>query len=158
MTYTTDAFSFLEKQHGYKLKLTNIENIEYFPDAEAVVKYVSSNIEIEVFWYFASAVVGVVFIELKNGDFPSGKLNIVNLINLYSLLGYLNQGKDNTMLLKDTQSITISKIKKREKIINENMKGVLENLAEAVRTNAIDIITGDTTIFAAVQKYQIGLM
>jgi len=36
------------------------------------------------------------------------------------------------------------------------MKGVLENLAQAVRTYEIDIITGDTTLFPAVQKYQIG--
>jgi hypothetical protein len=155
---TVETFKFLEVEYGYRMVSKEIENKNYFPDAEAVVRYADSRIGIEVFWYFASSIIGVAFIKLQNGRFPDGKSKDALVINLHALAGYLSQGKDKMFLLKDPSSTTFAKIKKREKIINENMKGVLENLAEGVRKYALDIISGDTSLFRKVKQYQMEII
>lgn len=149
----TKAFSFLENEYGFIVS-TDLQSPNYFPDSEAVVSYYSSKIGIKVFWYFASAVIGVAFAELEDGKFPNNQSKDISIINIYALVDVINQGKDDTFLLKDISDTTISKIKRREKIINEDMRGVLDNLSRVVKKYAINIINGDTSIFPVVKKYQ----
>jgi hypothetical protein len=152
---TIEQFRFLENKNGFKVIVSGIENGNYFPDSEAVVKYVSSKVEIKVFWYFASAVIGVVFVELKDGKYPNNKVEEAKTINLYSLVNFLFPGENELFLLKDTNLVTMPKIKKREKIINDNMHEVISNLSLAVKKYASTILLGDTSIFDDVMKYQV---
>lgn len=153
----TKTFSFLENEYGYNVSM-DFENRSHFIDSEAVVSYYSSKVGIKVFWYFASAVIGVTFAELINGKFPDNHSKDISIINIYALVDFVSQGKDDIFLLKDTSIATIPKIKKREKIINENMTGVLENLSIGVKKYAMDIVDGDTAIFPLIKKHQVELM
>jgi hypothetical protein len=153
----TSVFDFLEKEYGYKITTSGIENEHYFPDAQVTIKYANSMLAIEVFWYFASAMIGIAFIKLQNGKFPENSKD-ASIINLYALAGFLSQGKEDMFVLKDIYDSTFPKIKKREKIINEKMVEVLENLALGVKKYALGIISGDTSCFPEVQKYQMDLI
>jgi hypothetical protein len=84
---TVETFKFLEVEYGYRMVSKEIENKNYFPDAEAVVRYADSRIGIEVFWYFASSIIGVAFMKLQNGRFPDGRSKDALVINLYDLAG-----------------------------------------------------------------------
>lgn len=122
-------FAFLE-EHGYKRVEAKIENQDYYPDSEAVVKYIGKSVGIEVYWYFAGANIGVVFAELRNGEIPVRKIffgesnDASRAINIYTLAGYLNIWDDKAFLLKDVDIVTIPKVKKREKVIKENLSGI----------------------------------
>lgn len=153
LSEATKVFSFLENEYGYNVS-TDLQNPNYFPDAEAVVSYYGSKVGIKVFWYFASAVIGVTFAELLNGKFPDNQSKDISQINIYALVDFVSQGKDDMFLLKDTSIATIPKIKKREKIINENMAGVLENLSIGVKKYAMNIVSGDTSVFPVIKKHQ----
>lgn len=153
-------FSFLEEAYGYRKVDGNVENQDYYPDTQVVVKYISKSIGVEVYWYFAGANIGVVFVELSNGKFPAKRIffgesnDAFRAINIYTLAKYLKQEDDKTFLLKDIDNVTIPKIKKREKIIKENMSGIIDGLSNAVNNLAIKIINGDTSIFKDVMCYQ----
>jgi len=156
----TRKFKFLENDYGFKKTEGKINNQNYYPDAEAVVRYVGKYIGIEVYWYFAGANIGVAFIELKDGEIPAERVfwgepkDCSRAISLYALAGFLKQREDNLFLLKDIDNVTNSKIKKREKVINGNMTGVIEGLSSAVKKLAPIIITGDISIFTDVMYYQ----
>lgn len=49
-------------------------------------------------------------------------------------------------------------IKKRGKLIDKNLGAVLENLARVLQDEAKDILLGDTSIFARVQKFESELL
>lgn len=153
----TSAFGFLENEYGYKVITTGIENESYFPDAQVVVRYVNSMVGVEVFWYFASAIMGVAFSKLQNSEFPKNAKD-ASIVNLYALASFLSQGKEDMFILKDLYDNTFPKIKKRERIINERMNEVLENLALGVKKYALNIIAGETSLFPEVQKYQVELI
>ncbi len=106
---TIEAFEFVEFEYGYKIIWKGTENPNYFPDAEAVVRYTHSKIGIEVFWYFASSVIGVAFIKLEDGKFPDSKCKDPLIINLYALADYLSHGKDKMFLLKDPLMATFAR-------------------------------------------------
>ena len=154
----TTIFDFLESDYGYELVDKSVISEDYYPDAEAIVRYKSSLVGVEIFWYFASSVIGVAFVKLERGNFPDNTSSNPILINIYSLVDYLTKGKDDMFLLKETSSASISKIKKREKTINDNMESVLENLSLGIKKYALNIINGDTSIFSAVQNYQLNLL
>ena len=164
ITEVTRKFDFLEKEYGYKKIEGKLENQDFYPDAKTVIRYIGKSVGIEVYWYFAGANIGVVFIELQNGEIPINRIffgeskDATRAINLYSLAGLLKQKEDNLFLLKEVDYVTISKIKKREKVINENMSGIIEGLSNAVKKLATKIITGDTSIFTDVMNYQAGLI
>lgn len=152
-------FAFLE-EYGYKRIEGNIENADYYPDTEAVVKYIGNSVGVEIYWYFAGANIGVVFVELQNGEIPTKKIffgeseDASKAINLYTLAKYLDKWDDKLFLLKDVDNVTIPGIKKREKIIKENMSGIIDGLSTAVIKLAASIISGDTSIFKDVMHYQ----
>lgn len=140
---TTAQFQFLKEKYGYNLTEKTVRNEDFFPDSEAVVKYSSPGIAVEIFWYFASAVIGIAFIKLENGRTPKNP----DIINLYALANHVSNGTEKMFLLKDTLNANISKIKLRENIINDNMKGVIQNIASGVNKYAINIVQGDASIF-----------
>lgn len=157
------SFEFIER-YGYKKIEGEIQSADYYPDSEVVVKYIGKSVGIEIFWYFAGANIGVVFFELQNGEIPLKKIffgepiDASRAINLYSLAEYLNKRDDKLFLLKDVDNVTFAKIKKREKVINENMSGIIDGLSTAVSKLAVSIINGDTSIFKDVMDYQTKLI
>ncbi len=156
-------FKFLEEM-GYKRIESIINNNDYYPDEEVVIRYVSKSIGVEIFWYFAGANIGVAFIELCNGEFPDKKVffgeckEASKAINLYTLSNYMNKCDNELFLLKDVDNNSVTKIKQREKIILENMSGVIDGLSIAVRNLARSIIDGDTSDFEDVMEYQAELL
>jgi len=152
-------FKFLEN-YGYKKVEAKVENQDYYPDSEVVVKYIGRSIAVEVYWYFAGANIGVVFVELQNGEIPAKRIffgesiDASKAINIYSIARFLNRWDDKTFLLNDVDNVTISKIKKREKVINGNMSGIIDGLSSAVNKLAKNIIAGDTSIFKEAFNYQ----
>jgi hypothetical protein len=154
------AFSFLEKEYSYNKIDVDVENKEYYPDARAVVRYIGQNVGVEVYWDFAPAIIGVVFTKLQNGEFPTRRTFVEgyhdrpNSINIYALAQVLLLDNNSVFLLKDTDIVTLPKIKSREKTIKYKMEDVLENLAKFVIKYAHDIITGNTSIFLEVIRYQ----
>lgn len=164
ITEVIQKFKFLEDDYGYKKIEDEIKCKDYYPDAEVVVKYVGKSIGIEVYWYFAGANIGVAFVELRNGEIPEKRMffgetkDAARAISVYSLSGYLNQQEDDLFLLKDIDNVTIPKIKKREKVINDNMADVIEGLSSAVKKLATKILAEDISIFTDVMNYQYELI
>lgn len=156
----SQKFSFLEDSFGYKKVDGSVEKQDYYPDSQVVVKYIGNSVGVEVYWYFAGANIGVVFVELDNGEIPTKRIffgdsrEYSRAINLYTLAGFLNNWDNKVFLLKDINNVTIHKIKKREKVINENMSGVIAGLSNAVSKLATSIISGDTSSFKDVINYQ----
>jgi len=152
-------FAFLE-EYGYKKIEGNIENEDYYPDSEVVVKYIGNSVGVEIYWYFAGANIGVIFFELQNGEIPAKKnffgesKDTSRAINLYTLAKYLDKWDNKLFLLDEVDDVTIPKIKKREEEIKENMSGILDGLSTAVIKLAANIISGDTSIFKDVMHYQ----
>lgn len=161
ITEVIKKFTYLEDEYGYKLVEGKVENQDYYPDSQAVVKYIGPFISVEVYWYFAGANIGVVFVERRDGVIPEKKIffgessGFARAINLYTLAKLLNKWDDRIFLLEDDiDNVTVSKIEKREKVINQNMNEIIEGLAYAVKKIANQIITGDTSIFKDVMNYQ----
>lgn len=152
-------FGFLE-ECGYKKVDGNIRNADYFPDSKASVEYIGNSVGIEIYWYFAGANIGVVFFELQNGEIPVEKIffgeskDASKAIGLYSLAKYLDKWDEKLFLLKDVDNVAIRNINKREKVIKENMPGIVDGLSAAVIKLAANIINGDTSIFKDVMHYQ----
>jgi len=154
------AFGFLEK-YGYKKIESKLENADYYPDSVLVVRYLGNSVGVEIFWYFAGAYIGVGFVELlQNGEFPVKKYFVgefkdaAKAISLDTLARYLGKWDEELFLLKDVDDLTLRKIKKREKVINENMSGVINGLSTAVIKLAANIIEGDTSVFQDVIRYE----
>lgn len=152
-------FLFLEK-YGFKKVEVEIENENFYPDSEVVIKYIGKSIGIEIYWYFAGANIGVTFFKLNNGEIPKKKvffgksMDAAEAISLYSLARYLDKWDSKLFLLDNVDNVTISKIKVRERIITDNMSGTVEGLSIAVKKLASNIIDGDTSIFNNVFDYQ----
>jgi len=159
ITEVNMKFAFLE-EYGYRKIEDKIENADYYPDSEVVVKYIGESVGIEIYWYYAGANIGVVFVELKYGEIPQKKVffgepkDASRAINLYSLARYLNKLDDKLFFLKDVDNVTIPKIKKREKVIKKNISGIMDGLSTAVNKLAANIISGDTSIFKDIMDYQ----
>lgn len=151
-------FAFLE-EFGYKKLEGKLEGPEDIRDTIIVVPYIGKSVGVEVFWYFAGAKIGVIFFELQKGQLPDKKFffgeptGASKAIDIYNLVGYSGQWDDELFLLKDLDNPYFSKIKKRQKVINESMSEVLQGLACATRKYAANIINGDTSVFKDVMKY-----
>jgi hypothetical protein len=157
---TRNAFKYLELDFGYKLISSAIENKEYYPDTVAVVPYMGKKISVEVYWYFASAVINVALIELlKANEVPHNKNfwgakkpGEARAIKLQTLLDM--RGESDLLMLKKIRSTKMSDIKKRGILIRENLSAVMKNVAQVLREQAHDVLLGDTTIFSDVQEHE----
>lgn len=151
-------FAFLEEL-GYKKLEGKLEDPEDIRDAILVVPYIGKSVGVEISWYFSGAKMGVIFFELQKGQLPEKKCffgeptGASKAIDLYNLVRYSGQWDDELFLLKDLDNPYFSKIKKREKVINESMSEVLQGLACATRKYAANIINGDTSVFKDVMRY-----
>jgi hypothetical protein len=160
---TKNAFQYLETDLNYRFISSDIENREHYPDTFAFVRYLGKKVGIEVYWYFASAAIDIALVEIaKEGEFPEKKRfwgesrGEAKAINLHTLMDML--GKSDLFMLRKLRVTKLSEVKKREKIIRENLSDVIENLAQILREQAKDILLGDTSIFSEVQKYESELL
>jgi hypothetical protein len=156
---TKRIFRFLETDFGYKLIFADMKHENYYPDSVAVVQYLGGKVGIEIYWYFASAVIDVAFVEImKVGEYPEkkrffGRSSVgAAAIGLHTYLEY--RQKDSLYLLKKMSSRKMSDIKKRGSIIQNNLSTVLENIAGILLEQAKDILLGDTSIFPLIQEYE----
>lgn len=144
---TRSAFEFLETDYNYFVNEKQ-ENMDCFPDAIVSVNYANSLVEVKVFWHFASATISVAF--TFRGKIEESKLlfsRIIPTININTLLQSRSPEGSEAKSLKITNGVTFSKIKKREKMINDDMKGEIAKQALLVKKYAMDIIEGDTSAF-----------
>ena len=167
---TKECFSFLEDHYGYHFATMQIDDPEYFQDATAKVVYVNDTVGIEMYWYFSSGFIDVLFAELLTpGEFPPRvKLfensawkrlpNAPKSITLSTLAQVLQADNDPAFLLKEYENLMPSKCIRRAKIIDTNMQSVMEGLAVATQKFATPILQGDISLFPQVIQYYTSLM
>ncbi len=156
---TKKAFQYLERDLNYRLISSEIENTEHYPDSFAFVRYLGERIGIEVYWFFAAAAIDIALVEItKIGEFPQKKRfwgesrGEARAISLHTLMDML--GKGDLYMIRKLRATKLSDVKKREKVICEKLRDVMENLAQILREQATDTLLGDTTIFSDVQKHE----
>jgi hypothetical protein len=155
----TQSFQYLLSDYHYKFVAADIKDPDDFRDTYAVVRYLANKVAIEVWWYFAASVIGVTLLEVKKkGNYPYktrlfGKSpGTSKAINLHTLLSMT--GKDDLLILKNVNSYKESDISKRSTMIENDMGKIVRNVAEVLKTQAHDILAGNTFIFLKVQKYE----
>ena len=100
------------------------------------------------------------FTELQNGFFPPRRVFLGNYqdaakaITLNSLVKMKKAGDVSEFLLGDESDVTLSQARKRSIVIDENLDGILQNLRDLALKYAIEIISGDMSIFSSVMKYK----
>jgi len=154
-----NSFHYLVSDFDYQLISTDIENADDYRDSVAIVRYLSSKVGLEVYWYLASSVIGISLIKVKKeGYFPYKKRfwgksrEEASAITLNSLIGMA--GKGNVLILNKYISTKASDVNIRRKMIEENISDIVKNVAEVLLEQANDILAGDTSIFPKVQKYE----
>jgi hypothetical protein len=161
-----ESFAFLEKLYGYHLDKEIVEDAGDYRDAIACIYFLGSTLGVKIYWYFSSSLIDVKFIELdKHGRIPSlvkGREgtyldqmgdDIPRGIHLSDLVTVLGHQDDPSFLLKELRNVKPSMCKKRAKIIEENVIGVVQGLAQATQTYASEILQGDTSLFPQVIRY-----
>ena len=159
-----DNFSFLIDAYGYHLHDTSLSDVEDIREATANVIYLNKSVGIKIYWYFSPGLIDVDFVELADQntypdhvkyyetEFWRNKINVlqgVSLSTVMSMLGYSNE-----LILKDYSNLMPSKCRKRAKIIQENMQGVLEGLAKSTQTHTSSILNGDSSRFSEIIHYR----
>jgi hypothetical protein len=154
-------FAFLESDYGYSRVESGLREAQYYRDANARVRYAGAAVGVEVYWYFAEAAIDVAFYELVNGTFAEHYSFIGEpwarsiATKLRTLAGFLNKDDSDLFLLRgiDDPYPAGRSRKRRQQVIDENLDGVVAGLAAATKGVAVDIITGDTSMFADVLLY-----
>jgi hypothetical protein len=157
---TENVFRFLETDHKYKLLSKSIEDQGDPRERNLSVRYLSPKISIEVCWRLPSTSIDIYLIEnIEKSIFPQqmkfwGKSRgKARAISFYTYMSYV--GKEDTLLLKNIHSVAKAEVAKRMRIITENLNGVIEYLAEALREHALPIVLGDTSSFSKVQELEL---
>jgi hypothetical protein len=150
---THEAFLFLETGYHYKrLEQTPDDAVDY-RDARIVVRYVGERVGVEVSWYFAGAWIDVRFTELRQPWTYSepGTARRISLRNFAELGGHQ---EDPDFVLKNPGVVMGKKYWKRARTIQAGTRPILEGLARATRTYAASILSGDTSMFLDVMRYE----
>lgn len=155
---TTEVFGFLETTYGYRLHAERVEDIDWVPDTYAEVVYLNrgrqpAKVAVKVSWQFHTAAIDIVFFELQRPGILNDAQDIPGSIFLHALAEVLGHQDDPTFLLGDTDRVHGRVINERAKILQTNLRGVLEGLATATERYAADILRGDTSIFPEVLRY-----
>jgi hypothetical protein len=160
---TTSIFEFLEKEFAYN-KISELIEIDYGRgETDSIVRYLGDAVAVDIVWHRDVAVINVEFTELENGVFPerryfwgniSGKPRAISL----GALVLMKRGTLNDFLLGDMTQIGIAKINRRNEIIKNNMKAVLQNLKNMCLDYASEVINGDMSVFPIVVAYQQSLI
>ena len=144
---TRGAFKFLETDYNYSITEKQ-ENMDYFPDSIVSVNYTNPMIEVKVFWHFASATMSVAFtVRGRIQEYEMSSARIIPTINIYTLMQARCMERDDVETIKKANGATFSQIKRREKQINDDMRGEIAKRAFLVKKYAMDIISGDTSAF-----------
>jgi hypothetical protein len=160
-TEVRKAFQFLEQQYSYKRLEESIEHPGEPRDTAVKCTYLGSYVGVEIWWYFAGAIIGVVFIELrqvsvlpeKSSPFHLTDPNVARAISLYDLAEVRGGRDDPNFLLKDVDNWR--RLKKRSTQIETQKQEIIAGLARATQTYATDILQGDTSIFSEVMDYRL---
>lgn len=156
---TKKSFVFLEN-YGYQQIEAKIKNPSDYRDVYAEVTFKGKAVGISVKWPFAEAIISVAFFELQEGKLPKKRYFLgknpeaSKAIDIYSLAQFLNKTNENYFLLKDIDSVMLSKIKKRQMVLNSNLPGVISGLVCAVENLALNVVKGDTSIFDDVINFK----
>lgn len=145
-------FFFLVEDYSYQQEEDIYDQKEHYKDKTYIIRYQSSNMLVEVSWYFAASIIDVVFVEPVNGQFdgkrsvfPTDDDNVHRMVDIYTLAHHLHTTED--LLLQDTHISTLEAVKERYIIIHENLEDVITGLANATKRHASSILQGDTTLF-----------
>jgi hypothetical protein len=138
-----ESFQFLENEYGYQWLEAGIEDPDDVLDTHALTRYVSARMSVEVWWYFANALIGVSFFELRQSEESS--FSVPRGANLYALAEMQDAQNDPHFLLKDIYNWR--KHNKHEKLIKTSRKDIVIGLAMATQKYAHTILKGDTSIF-----------
>jgi len=153
-----EVFGFLEAEYGYRLHAERVENIDWVPDTCAEVVYLNrkrhpAKIAVKVSWTFHTAAIDVVFLELQRPGVFNEASDVMGSVFLRTLAEVLGQQDDPAFLLGDADQVDGRTINERVKIVQANLRGVLEGLAIATERYAAAILRGDTTILPEVKRY-----
>jgi hypothetical protein len=155
---TAEAFRFLEERYGYRRLEGFLQSANDGRITTARIRYVGSQMGVEIWWSPANARLGVVYIELQQSEvFPhtwsliEGLPNTARAVSLYELAEMAGRSDDPDFLVKDLDYPR--KHNKRAKMLETRMQDVLAGLARATQTYASDILQGDTTLFPEVMAY-----
>jgi hypothetical protein len=154
------SFAYLVDDLDYRLTATVIENLDEVRDTKAAVRYLGWKVAVEVYWYPTSgSYIGVALIEVKQKDiYPNkgrffghsrGDSRAINLISLLEM-----RGNADLLMLRPIRSVTPVAVRKRQALIENNMEGIIANLADLLRGQAHDILKGDISMFSKVQKHE----
>lgn len=156
---TIAVFDFLENDYGYRRLPKAIESEKDYRDAEFIVRYLGNAVAIDISWHYASAAINMIFTELLLGKMPERRIfwgeisTNARAASLYAIV-QVRKGTNKDFLLGDIDSVTMSKIKKREELILTKMEYILQNLKSLALECASDVINGDLSIFSSAMKYQ----
>lgn len=159
---TLKVFHFLETKYAYQRLERKIIYPEYSRDTAALVRYVGSNVGVQIIWGIADGFVGVNLVELlQTGVFPTAvslfpfkdQSNQAKAISLYDLADMLGHKDDPDFLLKGIDNFRTHK--RRMRTIESQVPEVLAGLARAVQTYATPILQGDTSIFPQVMRFYV---
>ncbi len=156
-----EAFRFLETTYGYRYIAESLSCPEDARDTQAEATFAGEHMGVRVYWYFSSGNISVGFRKLQTPWQYAEELSeeerraqLPVFTDLYSLARFLGTAHDPDFLLGDVWNVYESKCKKRDALIKNNMRGVLEGLARATQRYAGHILQGDSSQFAAVRTFR----
>ncbi len=157
-----EKFSYLINDYGFQEKELEKLNSEDLKDSHIRIDYLNDYVCVRIEWYLADATMGVGLIGLEEGKIPARysyfeKKGFSPAINLSTLVEFLTNGVVKDPLLNPGPKAGSRKIMKawreREKLIDQDKRGLLTTYADWLKNYAADILAGDTSIFGAVQRY-----
>ena len=155
------AFRFLVDEHRFGEPAVVEENRDMWLDRRVAVRYLKrdAGVAIEVELRFADPAIGVALIALDCGEFPEkysfyGDAGHQPAANLDSLVRYVTNDSVQPLLPWPEVDSSIRAIAKamdaRKALIEKDMEGILEQLAERLRRYAAAALCGDLSQFPAV--------
>ena len=155
-----EAFGFLETTYGYRFMADSLSWPGDARDTQADVTFAGEHIGVRIRWYFSSGNIAVSFRKLQTPwQYAEGlsdeerRAHLPVFTDLYALARFLGTAQDPDFLLGDVWNVYESKCKKRDALIKNNLRGVLEGLARATQRYAGHILQGDSSQFAEVRAF-----
>ena len=157
-----EEFSFLTNVHSFVRKELEKVAFEDSRDKNARIDYLDGCLCVRVEWYLIDASIGVGLIKLENGKIPAKfsffeKKGFSPAISLSTLVEFVTNGELKDPLPTFGPKAGARKINKawreRERLIKENMRGIVATYSNWLQEYGRDILKGDTSIFERVQKY-----
>lgn len=157
-----EEFGFLVDDYGFIKKELEKLDFEYPKDKHVRIEYTNEFLCIQIDWYLADVAIGIGLIELENGKMPSKysyweKEGFSRAISLSTLIEFITKGELKDPLPRVGARASGRKMmrarREREKLIDQDMRGVLATYSSWLRDYAGDVLRGDTSIFESVWTY-----